>query len=169
MPVLAKQEVAIEDQGRALLPVPENTNGSRTSQESHPSVDKSSTSEILSSPTSTSITREVKEKIEVARSEDSPTVRPDLPSTSRPPDLDPSPDQDLGHTAADHSRAERLGAIEDEQICYHEGGDLYAEDVGEGKPVVPGVPLTTEEVKIEDIQLDPTSNTQEESSTNYER
>ncbi|KAG3141018.1 hypothetical protein PI126_g15704 [Phytophthora idaei] len=80
----------------------------------------------------------------------------------RPPDLDSAPDQDLGHVASDDSRAERLGATEDEQICYHEGGDLYAEDVGEDTAVVSDVPLTTEEVKIEDIQLDPTSNTPEE-------
>ncbi|KAG6945501.1 hypothetical protein JG688_00016520 [Phytophthora aleatoria] len=142
MPALTKQEAAIEDQGRgALLPVPEDANGSRTSQESHPSVDELTTSEILSRPTSTSNTREVTEEIEVVRSEDLLTVRPDLPSTCRPPDLDPVPDQDpeLGHTAADHNRTERLGAPEDEQICYHEGGDLYAEDVGEDMAVVSDV------------------------------
>ncbi|KAG3231555.1 hypothetical protein PI124_g23348 [Phytophthora idaei] len=119
-------------------------------------------SEILSRPTSISITREVKGEIKVARSEDLPTIRTDPPSTCRLPDLDPTPHEDLGHTAADHSHAEGLGVTEDEQICYHEGGDLYAEDVGEDMAVVPDVPLTTEEVKIEDIQLDPTSNTPEE-------
>ncbi|KAG3133521.1 hypothetical protein PI126_g19144 [Phytophthora idaei] len=161
MPALGKKEAAIEGQGRgALLPVSEDTNEPRTSQESHPSVDELSTSEILSRPTL--ITREVKEEIEVARSEDLPTIRPDLPSTCSLLDLDPTPGEDLGHSAADHSRAERLGAMEDEQICYHEGGDLYAEDVGEDIAVVPDVPLTTEEVKIEGIQLDPTSNTPEE-------
>ncbi|KAG2759357.1 hypothetical protein PC116_g24814 [Phytophthora cactorum] len=47
MPVLARQEAAIEDQGRGpLLPVSEDTNGSRTSQESHPSVGELPTSEI---------------------------------------------------------------------------------------------------------------------------
>ncbi|KAG3076427.1 hypothetical protein PI125_g21512 [Phytophthora idaei] len=148
MPALGKKEAAIEGQGRgALLPVSEDTNEPRTSQESHPSVDELSTSEILSRPTL--ITREVKEEIEVARSEDLPTIRPDLPSTCSLLDLDPTPGEDLGHSAADHSRAERLGAMEDEQICYHEGGDLYAEDVGEDIAVVPDVPLTTEEVKIE--------------------
>ncbi|KAG2994698.1 hypothetical protein PC120_g21932 [Phytophthora cactorum] len=137
MPVLARQEAAIEDQGRGpLLPVSEDTNGSRTSQESHPSGE-----------------------IEVAKSEDLPIRRPDPPSTCRLPDLDPTPDEDLGHTAADHSHTEKVGVTEDEQICYHEGSDLYAEDVGEDMAVVPDAPLTTEEVKIEDIQLDPTSNT----------
>ncbi|KAG3011606.1 hypothetical protein PC121_g3916 [Phytophthora cactorum] len=67
MPALTKQEAAIENQDRGvLLPVPEDTDGSRTSQESHPSVDELSTSEILSHPTSTTNTREVKEEIEVA-------------------------------------------------------------------------------------------------------
>ncbi|KAG6942869.1 hypothetical protein JG688_00017883 [Phytophthora aleatoria] len=71
MTALAKQEAAIEDQGHgALLPVSEDTNGSRTSQESHPSVGELPTSEILFHPTSTSITRDVKEEIEVVRSED---------------------------------------------------------------------------------------------------
>ncbi|KAG3004212.1 hypothetical protein PC120_g18713 [Phytophthora cactorum] len=133
----------------------------KTTQESHPTVGELPTSEILFHPTSTSIIRVVKEEIEVARSEDWPTIRPDLTSTCRLPKLDPTPDEDLGHTAADHSRAEKLGATEDEQICYHKGGDLYAEDVGEDMVVVPDVPLTTAEVKIEDIQLDPTSNTPE--------
>ncbi|KAG3098089.1 hypothetical protein PI125_g15473 [Phytophthora idaei] len=111
MPGLTKQKAAIEDQGRgALLPVSEDTNGSRTSQESHPSVGELPTSDILSRPTSTSITRDVKEEIEVARYEDLPIRRPDPPSTCRIPDLDPTPDEDLGHTAADHSHAEKLGA-----------------------------------------------------------
>ncbi|KAG3146828.1 hypothetical protein PI124_g15101 [Phytophthora idaei] len=163
MPVLAKQEAAIEGQGRgALLPVSENTNGSRASQESHPSVGDLPISEILFCPTSISIIREVKEEIGVARPEALPTLRPDPPSTCRIPNLDPTPDEDLGRTAAAHNHAEGLGATEDEQICYHEGGDLYAEDVGEGMAVVLGVLLTSEEVKIEDIQLDPTSNTPEE-------
>ncbi|KAG3240416.1 hypothetical protein PI124_g14696 [Phytophthora idaei] len=143
MSALTKQVASTEDRDcGTLLLVSEDTSGSKTSQESHPSVDELSTSEILSRPTSTSITNEVKEKIEVARSEGLPI--------------------DLGHVASDDSRAERLGATEDEQICYHEGGDLYAEDVGEDTAVVSDVPLTTEEVKIEDIQLDPTSNTPEE-------
>ncbi|KAG3117050.1 hypothetical protein PI125_g4075 [Phytophthora idaei] len=51
MPVLAKQEAAIEDQGRgALPPVSEDTNGSRRSQVSHPSVGELPTPEILSRP-----------------------------------------------------------------------------------------------------------------------
>ncbi|KAI9991949.1 hypothetical protein PInf_017329 [Phytophthora infestans] len=33
---------------------------------------------------------------------------------------------------------------EDEQICYHEGGDLHAEDLGEDMALIPEVPLTTD-------------------------
>ncbi|KAI9996292.1 hypothetical protein PInf_013675 [Phytophthora infestans] len=47
---------------------------------------------------------------------------------------------------------------EDEQVCYHEGGDLHAEDLVEGMAVTPEVPLTTEEVTIDDIQVDPGAN-----------
>ncbi|KAI9998654.1 hypothetical protein PInf_003240 [Phytophthora infestans] len=47
---------------------------------------------------------------------------------------------------------------EDEQVCYREGGDLHAEDLGEGMAVNPEVPLTTEEVTIDDIQVDPGAN-----------
>ncbi|KAI9991287.1 hypothetical protein PInf_018939 [Phytophthora infestans] len=47
---------------------------------------------------------------------------------------------------------------DDEQVCYHEGGGLHAEDLGEGMAVIPEVPLTTEEVTIDDIQVDPEAN-----------
>ncbi|KAI9985372.1 hypothetical protein PInf_004710 [Phytophthora infestans] len=47
---------------------------------------------------------------------------------------------------------------EDEQVCYHEDGDLHAEDLGEGMAVIPEVPLTTEEVTIDDIQVEPGAN-----------
>ncbi|KAG6944427.1 hypothetical protein JG688_00017079 [Phytophthora aleatoria] len=78
MSALTKQEASTEDRDcGTLLLVSEDTSGSKTSQESHPSVDELSTSEILSRPTSTSITNEVKEKIEVARSDDLPIVRPE--------------------------------------------------------------------------------------------
>ncbi|OWY95568.1 reverse transcriptase [Phytophthora megakarya] len=41
----------------------------------------------------------------------------------------------------------------DECVYYHEGSDLYAEDVDGQMAVLPEVPVTTEDVKIEDIQL----------------
>ncbi|GMF48428.1 unnamed protein product [Phytophthora fragariaefolia] len=51
----------------------------------------------------------------------------------------------------------------DEEVCIKESGDLYAEDVKGHLAVLPEVTPTTEEVKIEDIQVgDPNDNTQEQ-------
>ncbi|OWY96563.1 reverse transcriptase [Phytophthora megakarya] len=47
----------------------------------------------------------------------------------------------------------RLGSGYDECVYYHEGSDLYAEDVDGQLAVMPEVPATTEDVRIEDIQL----------------
>ncbi|OWY98914.1 reverse transcriptase [Phytophthora megakarya] len=41
----------------------------------------------------------------------------------------------------------------DECVYYHQGSDLYAEGVDGHMAVLPEVPVTTEDVKIEDIQL----------------
>ncbi|OWZ17894.1 hypothetical protein PHMEG_0008104 [Phytophthora megakarya] len=41
----------------------------------------------------------------------------------------------------------------DEYVYYHEGSDLYAEDVDGQMAVLSQVPVTTEDVKIEEIQL----------------
>ncbi|GMF41573.1 unnamed protein product [Phytophthora fragariaefolia] len=50
-----------------------------------------------------------------------------------------------------------------EQVCYHESGDLHAEDVAAEMAVLPEVTSTTEEVTIDDIQVgDPDINTPEE-------
>ncbi|GMF40659.1 unnamed protein product [Phytophthora fragariaefolia] len=66
-----------------------------------------------------------------------------------------------------HSAPVNLGdrAIDsaDEEVCIKESGDLYAEDVEGHLVVLPEVTPTTEEVKIEDIQLgDPNDNTHEQ-------
>ncbi|GMF21909.1 unnamed protein product [Phytophthora lilii] len=51
----------------------------------------------------------------------------------------------------------------DQQICYHESGDLYAEDVQDEMAVLLEVTLTTDEVTIEDIQVgDPEINAPEQ-------
>ncbi|GMG14894.1 unnamed protein product [Phytophthora fragariaefolia] len=51
----------------------------------------------------------------------------------------------------------------DEQVCYHESGDLHAGDVAPQMAVLSEVTPTTEEVTIEDIQVgDPDINTPEE-------
>ncbi|KAE9293119.1 hypothetical protein PR003_g24588, partial [Phytophthora rubi] len=53
--------------------------------------------------------------------------------------------------------------LEDEQVCYHEGGDLIAEEVESGMAVLPEVTQATEDVTIEDIQVgDPTVNSADE-------
>ncbi|GMF37958.1 unnamed protein product [Phytophthora fragariaefolia] len=69
----------------------------------------------------------------------------DAPSTHSAP-------VDLGDSAVDPG---------DEEVCIKESGDLYAEDV-EGHPaVLPEITPTTEEVKVEDIQVgNPNDNTQ---------
>uniref|UniRef100_H3GU70 Reverse transcriptase domain-containing protein n=1 Tax=Phytophthora ramorum TaxID=164328 RepID=H3GU70_PHYRM len=50
-----------------------------------------------------------------------------------------------------------------DEVCYHEGGDLFAEGVEKHMAVLPEVATTTDEVMIEDIQVgDPDFNTPEE-------
>ncbi|OWZ07355.1 reverse transcriptase [Phytophthora megakarya] len=44
-----------------------------------------------------------------------------------------------------------MGLDYDECVYYHEGSDLYAEDVDGQMAVLPELPVTTEDVKIEDI------------------
>ncbi|GMF30956.1 unnamed protein product [Phytophthora fragariaefolia] len=41
----------------------------------------------------------------------------------------------------------------DEEVCYHEGGDLFAEDVKKEMAVLPEVTATMDEVTTEDIQV----------------
>ncbi|GMF29832.1 unnamed protein product [Phytophthora fragariaefolia] len=51
----------------------------------------------------------------------------------------------------------------DDEVCYHEGGDLYAEDVEKEMAVLQEVTVTMDEVTIEDTQVgDPAENTPEE-------
>ncbi|GMF33050.1 unnamed protein product [Phytophthora fragariaefolia] len=51
----------------------------------------------------------------------------------------------------------------DEQVCYHESGDLHAVDIATEMAVLTEVTSTTEEVTIDDIQVgDPDINTLEE-------
>ncbi|KAE8999481.1 hypothetical protein PR001_g19044 [Phytophthora rubi] len=59
--------------------------------------------------------------------------------------------------------AEATVTTEDEQVCYHEGGDLRAEEVEMEMAVLPEVTQLTKDVTLEDIQVgDPTVNTAEE-------
>ncbi|POM66375.1 Reverse transcriptase [Phytophthora palmivora] len=51
----------------------------------------------------------------------------------------------------------------DDEVCIKEGGNLFAEDVEDQMAVLPEVTMTTEEVKIEDLQIgDAKTNPQEE-------
>ncbi|GMG15062.1 unnamed protein product [Phytophthora fragariaefolia] len=51
----------------------------------------------------------------------------------------------------------------DEEVCYHEGGDMFSEDAEKEMAVLPEVTGTMDEVTIEDIQVgDPAENTPEE-------
>ncbi|POM64657.1 Reverse transcriptase [Phytophthora palmivora] len=58
---------------------------------------------------------------------------------------------------------DRKELCEADQVCIHEGGDLFAEDVESQMAVLPEVVTTTEEVTIDDLQVvDPEVNTPEE-------
>ncbi|KAE9157379.1 hypothetical protein PF005_g32854 [Phytophthora fragariae] len=47
----------------------------------------------------------------------------------------------------------KIEDVGDEQVCIKEGGDLYAEDVAGQLAMLPEVATTTEDIKIEDIQV----------------
>jgi hypothetical protein len=50
--------------------------------------------------------------------------------------------------------------VQDDEVCFHEGGDMFAEEVEKQMAILPEVISTTEEVTIEDIQVgDPGTNT----------
>ncbi|OWY90376.1 reverse transcriptase, partial [Phytophthora megakarya] len=53
----------------------------------------------------------------------------------------------------DRDEIEDVNQDYDECVYYHEGSDLYAEDVDGQMAVLPEVPVTTEDARIEDIQL----------------
>ncbi|KAE9014085.1 hypothetical protein PR001_g15224 [Phytophthora rubi] len=73
------------------------------------------------------------------------------------PEVTPS-DPTHGETAI-----EVAAPTEDEQVCYHEGGDLRVEEVEMEMTVLPEVTQSTGDVTLEDIQVgDSTVNTAEE-------
>uniref|UniRef100_H3H7N1 Reverse transcriptase domain-containing protein n=1 Tax=Phytophthora ramorum TaxID=164328 RepID=H3H7N1_PHYRM len=81
---------------------------------------------------------------QATRNEMTADQKESMPQAETPPIVDPEP-------------------LDDEEVCYHEGGDLFAEDVERQMAILPEVVTTTEEVTIEDIQVgDPESNTPEE-------
>ncbi|KAE9191732.1 hypothetical protein PF004_g21520 [Phytophthora fragariae] len=76
---------------------------------------------------------------------------------------EPTPEATPSDPTPGGTTAEVAVPVEDEQVCYHEGGDLRAEEVESGMAVLPEVTQSTEDVTIEDIQVgDPTVNSAEE-------
>ncbi|OWY96322.1 hypothetical protein PHMEG_00033437, partial [Phytophthora megakarya] len=74
-------------------------------------------------------------------------------SMSQKTDMDPPPAIEDQPDASDLDLTWSSDQDYDECVYYHEGSDLYAEDVDGQIAVLPEVPVTTEDVKIEDIQL----------------
>ncbi|KAE8987103.1 hypothetical protein PR001_g22420 [Phytophthora rubi] len=76
---------------------------------------------------------------------------------------EPTPEATPSDPTPGGTTAEVAVPVEDEQVCYHEGGDLRAEEVESEMAVLPEVTQSTEDVTIEDIQVgDPTVNSAEE-------
>ncbi|KAE8883029.1 hypothetical protein PF003_g32919 [Phytophthora fragariae] len=83
--------------------------------------------------------------IEAAVQDRTDTTPAETPMEPEPPETEP-PDPPQG-----------------DPVCYHEGGELFAEDVESHMAVLPEVATTTEEVTIEDIQVgNPADNSPEE-------
>ncbi|OWZ23105.1 LOW QUALITY PROTEIN: reverse transcriptase [Phytophthora megakarya] len=74
-------------------------------------------------------------------------------SMSQKTDMDPSPVVEDQPGTLDLDLTWDSDKDYDECVYYHEGSDLYAEDVDGQMAGLPEVPVTTEDVKIEDIQL----------------
>ncbi|GMF62503.1 unnamed protein product [Phytophthora fragariaefolia] len=74
-----------------------------------------------------------------------PFTRPDHP-------IDMAPTRDPTAATSEPPVTLESKVAEEEQICYHEGGDLFAEDVEQHMALLPEVVSTTDEVTIEDIQ-----------------
>ncbi|KAE9046307.1 hypothetical protein PR001_g4621 [Phytophthora rubi] len=86
------------------------------------------------------------------------TTEEDRKEVEKPaPEVTPS-DPTHGETTV-----EVAAPTEDEQVCYHEGGDLRAEEVVMEMAVLPEVTQSTEDMTLQDIQVgDPTVKTSEE-------
>ncbi|OWY98671.1 hypothetical protein PHMEG_00030508, partial [Phytophthora megakarya] len=74
-------------------------------------------------------------------------------SMSQKTDMDPSPVVEDQPGTSDLDLTWDSDQDYDECVYYHDRSDLYAEDVDGQMAVLPEVPVTTEDVRIEDIQL----------------
>ncbi|GMF48476.1 unnamed protein product [Phytophthora fragariaefolia] len=108
----------------------------------------------------------VKEELLQDRDAGSPTgmfSEPAIPFTRPDHPIDMAPTRDPTVATSEPPVTLKSKVAEEEQICYHEGGDLFAEDVEQHMALLPEVVSTTDEVTIEDIQAgDPEFNTPEE-------
>ncbi|KAE8974352.1 hypothetical protein PR002_g25940 [Phytophthora rubi] len=78
---------------------------------------------------------------------------------------EPTPEVTPSDPTPGRTTAEVVVQVEDEQVCYHEGGDLRAEEGEMEMAVLPEVTQSTEDVTLEDIQVgDPAVNTAEDRS-----
>ncbi|KAE8997848.1 hypothetical protein PR001_g19478 [Phytophthora rubi] len=76
---------------------------------------------------------------------------------------EPTPETTPSDPSPGKTAVEVAVPTEDEQVCYHKGGDLRAEEVDLEMAVLPEVTQSTEYVTLEDIQVgDPTVNSAEE-------
>uniref|UniRef100_H3H490 Uncharacterized protein n=1 Tax=Phytophthora ramorum TaxID=164328 RepID=H3H490_PHYRM len=83
-------------------------------------------------------------------------------AAAQPAKMRPEP-EGFPRNQEDSSPRSETRLPDDEEVCYHEGGDLFAEDVERQLAILPEVVTATDEVTIEDIQMgDPESNTPEE-------
>ncbi|KAE8961598.1 hypothetical protein PR002_g29849, partial [Phytophthora rubi] len=83
--------------------------------------------------------------IEAAVQDRTGTAPAETPMEPEPPEIEPP------------------GPSQEEPVCYHEGGEQFAEDVESHMAVLPEVATTTEKVTIEHIQVDnPEDNSPEE-------
>ncbi|OWZ02053.1 reverse transcriptase [Phytophthora megakarya] len=76
-----------------------------------------------------------------------------ITSMSQKTDMDPLPVEGDQPDTSDLDLTWDSDQNYDECVYYHEGSDLFAKDVDGQMAVLPEVPVATEDVKIEDIQL----------------
>ncbi|GMF15219.1 unnamed protein product [Phytophthora fragariaefolia] len=108
----------------------------------------------------------VKEELLHDRDAGSPTgmfSEPVIPFTRSNHPIDMAPTRDPTVATSEPPVTLKSKVAEEEQICYHRGGDWFAEDVEQHMALLPEVVSTIDDATIEDIQAgDPEFNTPEE-------
>ncbi|KAE9295905.1 hypothetical protein PR003_g23887 [Phytophthora rubi] len=120
-------------------------------------------SDNLEPASSPDLDESVKEKAAEGLGSQDITGGTDATSEDRKEVEKPAPEATPSDPTHGETTEEAVAPTEDEEVCYHEGGDLRAEDVELEVAVLPDVTQSTEDVTIEDIQVgDPTINSAEE-------